>query len=168
MGFELSKQILHLAFSFYTVINQLHGVIMLVHFLNQRFKTMAVLQYHRKIGKMRRSLLLIKKRQLRRGRSSWVQTGRSEEWWNKLIGQDAPDSEWHSNFRLSKEAFQELFQLVSPHITPDTSSPNYRVLSPEKTLAVTLLFKRHWVVKNDCKSIWYCRLHSIKSYKLGN
>ena len=61
MGLELSKQILHLAFSFYTVINQLHGVIMLAHCLNQRFKTMAVLQYHRKIGKMRRSLLLKKR-----------------------------------------------------------------------------------------------------------
>ena len=52
-----------------------------------------------------------KKRQLRKGRSSWIQPGRSQEWWKKLIGHDAPDSEseWHSNFRLSKEEFQELF-----------------------------------------------------------
>ena len=62
---EATRQSLYLAFSFYTIINQLHGVIMLARFLNQRFKMMAVLQYHRKIGKMRK-VMQLKKRQLRK------------------------------------------------------------------------------------------------------
>ena len=60
MRFKAIKQLLYLTFTFYITINQLDGAITSAQFLNQRFKMMAVLQYHKKIGKMRRVMQLKK------------------------------------------------------------------------------------------------------------
>ncbi len=44
------------------------------------------------------------------------------------------------NFRLPREAFMEFAEELCPYISPNPSSPNYRALSTEKKLAVTLYY----------------------------
>ena len=44
------------------------------------------------------------------------------------------------NFRLPRERFVELAEELRPYISPNPLSPNYRALSTEKKLAVTLYY----------------------------
>ncbi|KAK6179874.1 hypothetical protein SNE40_012129 [Patella caerulea] len=48
------------------------------------------------------------------------------------------DSEWHKNFRMSKQDFQKLANELQPFIAQNTLSPNYTALSVEKKLAIIL------------------------------
>ena len=45
-------------------------------------------------------------RQVRRKRRSvWVINGRTDQWWQNMIGEDVPDWCWKKIFRMSKECF---------------------------------------------------------------
>ena len=51
----------------------------------------------------------LRARQLRRRRRSvWVINGRTDQWWENMIGADVPDWCWRKNFRMSKDCFYEL------------------------------------------------------------
>ena len=52
----------------------------------------------------------------------------------------APQETWKKNFRMSKEAFTELTELLHQSIAPNLNDPNKRAISAEKKLAVTLYF----------------------------
>ena len=56
--------------------------------------------------------------------------------WNGI----APEEQWRKNFRMSRESFRDLLAELNPYISPNDSSPNYRTLSAEKKLALTLYF----------------------------
>ena len=52
------------------------------------------------------------------------------------------------NCRTTKKSFMKLLAKISPLISPKSSSPNYRLLSAEKKLAVT------WYYLEDTESLW--------------
>ncbi len=56
--------------------------------------------------------------------------------WNGI----APEEHWKKNFRMPRESFMDLLAELNPYISPNLSSPNYRALSAEKKLALTLYF----------------------------
>ena len=44
----------------------------------------------------------------RKRRSVWIINGRTDQWWQNMIGEDVPDCCWRKNFRMSKECFSFL------------------------------------------------------------
>jgi len=88
-------------------------------------------------------------RQVRRKRRSvWVIKGRTDQWWQNMIGEDVPDWCWKKNFRMSKDCFLELANELCPFLAPNSDSPNRRALSTEKRLAITLYYLK------DTGSLW--------------
>ena len=82
-------------------------------------------------------------------RSLWVRfTERTGTWWQKMLGPDVTDNCWRKNFRMNKEDFFELAGLLKPIIRPKWISPNYRQLTTEKKLAITLHYLK------DTGSLW--------------
>lgn len=57
-----------------------------------------------------------------------------------MNGEDSSDDVWHKNFRLSRNQFNCLVQDLRAWISPDPKTPNYRALSAEKKVAVTLYY----------------------------
>ena len=49
----------------------------------------------------------------RKRRSVWVINGRTDQWWQNMIGEDVPDWCWRKNFRMSKECFISFIPLKS-------------------------------------------------------
>lgn len=88
------------------------------------------------------------RRARRKARSIWVENGRTDQWWQNMIGEDVTERCWRKNFRMSKECFYELADELRPFIAPHPNSPNYRALSTEKRLAVTLYYLK------DTGSLW--------------
>ena len=124
-----------------SLIFQMHMVILTwkIHVKHRNDAYMAFLTrkrfvFYRKLQYERRRRLLRKKRRF------WVQAGRTEEWWQNMIGGKAPEEAWKKNFRLPRERFVELTEELRPYISPNPLSPNYRALSTEKKLAVTLYY----------------------------
>jgi hypothetical protein len=76
----------------------------------------------------------------RRPRSCWFKKGRTDLWWENMWNGIAPEECWKKNFRMPRESFMNLLAELNPYISPDLSSPNYRALSAEKKLALTLYF----------------------------
>lgn len=102
----------------------------------------------------RKSYLQRKRRHLqarrvrRKARSIWVINGRTDQWWQNMIGADVPEWCWKKNFRMSKECFYELADELRPYLAPHPDSPNRRALSTEKRLAITLYYLK------DTGSLW--------------
>ena len=84
----------------------------------------------------------------RKHRSVWVINGRTDQWWQNMIGEDVPDWCWKKNFRMSKECFRELSDKLCPFLAPNPDFPNRRALSTEKHLAITLYYLK------DMGSLW--------------
>ena len=76
-------------------------------------------------------LRMLQRRSNRKKRTLWVANGRTDAWWEKMIGEDISNHIWKKNFRMTKETFQELADHLRPKISPGIS-PNYRSLSTEK------------------------------------
>lgn len=53
----------------------------------------------------------------------WVAPGRSDKWWIIMLSGEAIAEEWMKNFRMPREQFEALADELSPHISPDPSSP---------------------------------------------
>ena len=64
--------------------------------------------------------------------------GRTDQWWQNIIGEDFPDWCWKKNYRTSKECFDELADELCPFLAPNLDSPNRRALSTEKRLTIIL------------------------------
>ena len=80
------------------------------------------------------------RRNSKKPHSCWYKIGRSDKWWKNMISGISPESYWFKNFRLSKSAFMNLAEQLKPFIAPNPKSPNYRALSTEKKLAITLYY----------------------------
>ena len=59
-------------------------------------------------------------------------------WWNNLLTGVSHEDVWKKNFRMKREEFFELCDGLRPHISPVPNSPNYKAISAEKELAITL------------------------------
>ena len=102
-----------------------------------------------KKSKMARKLKFMKARRMHhKARSVWIQAGRTDLWWQNLLGDDVPESCWKKNFRMTRQSFFSLADELRPFISPRENSPNYRSLTTEKKLAVTLYFLK------DTGSLW--------------
>ena len=97
---------------------------------------------------MRRKKHKQMRRLLRQPRTFWYEKTRTEQWWLNMIGEEASESSWKKNFRMTKDSFMALLEKISPLISPRPNSPNYRLLSAEKKLAVTLYYLK------DTGSLW--------------
>ena len=60
-----------------------------------------------------------------------------------MISGETPEEEWVKNFRMTREDLFDLVHQLQPYISPDESSPNYRLISAEKKVAVTLYYLKH-------------------------
>ena len=55
-------------------------------------------------NKLQRKRKHAQARQLRRkARSVWFQKGRTDQWWQNMLGENATDSNWKKNFRMTRE-----------------------------------------------------------------
>eukprot|EP00794_Sanderia_malayensis_P020819 gene20819-biopygen15353 len=57
-----------------------------------------------------------------------------------MIGGMVAEENWKKNFRMTQEMFYELVEELRPYISPDNSTPNYRALSADKKVAITLYY----------------------------
>ena len=73
-------------------------------------------------------------------RSCWFKPGRTGKWWENMINGVCPNSFWVKNFRMSRESFMNLVEELELFIAPDPRTPNYRALTAEKKLAITLYY----------------------------
>ena len=99
-----------------------------------------------KLKRKRRHMQI--RRMFRKPRGFWYKRSRTEDWWLKMISDKASARSWKKNFRMSKESFQDLLAKISPFISPKPNSPNCRLMSAEKKLAVTLYYLK------DTGSLW--------------
>ena len=74
--------------------------------------------------------------------------GRTDQWWTNLLHENVPPGTWKKNLRMSKECFYNLVAQLDPVIGPKPNSPNYRFLTTDKKLAVTLYYLK------DTGSLW--------------
>ena len=120
---------------------QLYGLILLYK-LNERHLQEALCKANlRKRNYFLKRLKKIKQRRLRRKkRKYWFKPGRTDQWWQNMLNGVAPQEEWKKNFRMTKESFLEMVKKLRPLIAPNPNSPNSRVVSVEKKLAVTLYY----------------------------
>ena len=84
----------------------------------------------------------------RKRRTIWVANGRTDQWWTNLLHENVPPGTWKKNLRMSKECFYNLVAQLDPVIGPKPNSPNYRFLTTDKKLAVTLYYLK------DTGSLW--------------
>ena len=92
---------------------------------------------HRKLSRLCRS-----------PRTIWVANGRTDQWWRNLVSENLPLGTWKKNFRMSKECFYNLVAQLDEVIRPKPNSPNYRALTTDKKLAITLYYLK------DTGSLW--------------
>ena len=72
-----------------------------------------------------------------------------------MIGGMVAEENWKKNFRMTQEMFYELVEELRPYISPDNSTPNYRALSADKKVAITLYY-----LKDTGSLIMTANLHS--------
>ena len=77
---------------------------------------------------------------VRKKRAIWFKRGRTDLWWQNILFGVAPDEMWKKNFRMSRDLFTNLVFELRDYISPDPLSPNYRALTAEKKLAITLYY----------------------------
>lgn len=127
--------------SFTAIIFQLYGLISLwkIH-LRRQEDTICMLLLRKKsywLRKLKRS----RQRYLRRKkRSCWMKPGRTALWWENILNGVSPEESWKKNFRMSRNDFMELATELRPYISQRPGSPNYRCLTTERKVAITLYY----------------------------
>ena len=137
-------------FSLLTALTlQLNGLIIAYKLLEAK-RIMAVGAYlcTRKNNLIRKKKHAKQRFLYRKPKSFWVEKGRTDQWWQNMIGSDVPEICWKRNFHMTKECFLELAADIHPVISPKPNCPNYRYLTTEKKLAITLYYLK------DTGSLW--------------
>ena len=120
------------------------------YFMHQRRIIDAILaiSLRKKNHFVRKMGLMRLKRLQHRPRSVWFKDGGNDTFWQNLVNGKHGDEKWKKNFRLTKEKFYELVDMLRPYISPDDTSPNHRKLDADKKLAVCLYYLK------DTGSMW--------------
>ena len=84
----------------------------------------------------------------RKPRSVWYKIGCNDEFWQNFLNGKHYDQKWVKTFRLTKDKFYELLEMLRPYVSPDETSPNHRKLDAAKRIAVCLYHLR------DTGSMW--------------
>ena len=125
----------------FSLILQLHGIIILWKIDEKRLQDLATAMNLRKRNIYLRKLRRIKQRRLFcKKRSCWNTPGRTEEWWLKMINGEYPPGRWKKNFRMSRDLLMSALDELRTFLRPKPNSPNHRALSVEKKLAMTLYY----------------------------
>ena len=82
---------------------------------------------------------VFKSRIQRKKRKHWVRPGRTSLWWDNFIKGAVVAEEWRRNFRMSKESFTKLCELIRPYIQRQSTNMKAPV-SVEKQLALLLYY----------------------------
>ena len=125
---------------FSCLLLQFHCLLYLSMAYKQHVSKQLIIYYATKQSKMRRKARHIRLRKLlRKKRSRWVNSGRTDLWCENMINGVSPDNDWKRNFHMSKGKFLELCEELRSYISPG-NSPNYLTLSVEKKVAVVLYY----------------------------
>ena len=134
---------------FLILILQLQGIMITYKVLEMKRNSILSAYLSVKKRNLLRKRKHLKARRLRRKpKSVWVINGRTDQWWQNLIGANVPQICWKKNLRMSRVCFYQLAEELRPFIAPNPASPNYRYLTTEKKLAVTLYYLK------DTGSLW--------------
>ena len=75
----------------------------------------------------------------RQKRSCWIKPGRTSAWWKAFQEEKVLPSDWKDNFRMSRESFNELCEIVHPYLVKKTS--RFRApVSVDTQLAIFLYY----------------------------
>ena len=75
----------------------------------------------------------------RQKRTCWIKAGQTSAWWKKFQENEVPASEWKDNFRMTKQSFHELCEIVHPHLVKKTT--RFRVpVSADTQVAIFLYY----------------------------
>ena len=133
---------------FTSLLLQLHGLIYVFALLKKFRDDKLLIYYATKRTILQRKLRHIQMRKMsRKRRTVWVNDGRTEAWWLNMIKGILPEDDWKRNFRMTREKFCLLCEQLRPYLLPG-KTPNYRLLSVEKKVAVTLYYLK------DTGSLW--------------
>ena len=118
---------------FVTLILQCHALFVTYKLLERKRNQMLCMHLSAKKNYLMRKRKHAQLRRFRRKQKSvWVVNGRTDQWWQNMIGGNVPDSFWKKNVRMSKDSFHELAAELVSYIAPKPASPNYRLLDTEK------------------------------------
>ena len=121
-----------------SAVIKLHGIILLWKINQRKIINLALGIFSRQKSKISTK---IEQRKLRRKqRGCWYKPGRTDLWWRNICLGVAPEECWKKFFRMDRNLFYKLLREVDPYITPNPLSPNYRALSSETKLALTLYY----------------------------
>ena len=86
----------------------------------------------------------MRERRLRRNRRRfWFKPGRTENWWVAMKNEVDLGESWKKNFRMSRPLFANVVQELRAWLSPDPRSPNFRALTPENNVAMTLYYLKY-------------------------
>ncbi|XP_057299347.1 putative nuclease HARBI1 [Hydractinia symbiolongicarpus] len=119
-------------------IHYVHTALQYTHY--RTLLTASLLSGSKRNCWIKKQKALKEQRKNRIPRSTWFKQGRVEQWWLNMFFDVLPEEDWKKNFRMTKAMFTNLVDQIRIWITPDNTSPNYRALSAEKKVAVTLYY----------------------------
>ena len=102
----------------FSLILQLHGIIILWKINEKKLQDLATAMNLRKYNIYLQKLRRIKQRQLfHKKKSCWNTPGRTEEWWLKTINGESPPGRWKKNFRMTRDLFMSVLDELWPFLT---------------------------------------------------
>jgi hypothetical protein len=126
---------------FSVLITKLQGILMLWKLNQARALSLAFGVLARRKTKIKRKLLHKQIRRMqRKDRSTWYKPGRTDLWWQNIRMGISPKECWKQFFRMDRDFFYNLLNEIDAHIKPNPLSPNFRALSSETKLALTLYY----------------------------
>ncbi|XP_057310515.1 putative nuclease HARBI1 [Hydractinia symbiolongicarpus] len=120
---------------------QLLSILVLKFLQEQRrlnnLRYQAVMERNTALSRYRRARL----RYVRSKRKCWIKPGRTDKWWDNLhIVGNMCDDTWLQNFRMTKQQFMKLVELIRPYAKERSSQVRKDVIPLEKRLAITLYY----------------------------
>ena len=118
---------------------QLYGLIMSYKMFAHRNNMILASFLSSRQSKLQRKRKHALARQLRRkARSVWFQKGRTDQWWQNMLGENATDGNRKKNFCMIRDGFYDIAALLDPFTASKHGSPNYHLLLSEKKPAIPL------------------------------
>ena len=126
---------------FSVLITKLQGILMLWKLNQARALSLAFGVLARRKTKIKRKLLHKQIRRMqRKDRSTWYKPGRTDLWWQNIRMGISPKECWKQFFRMDRDFFYNFLNEIDAHIKPNPLSPNFKALSSETKLALTLYY----------------------------
>ena len=114
-----------------------HMNLMMFYMLKERYRQIV---NNRRLMIISKRFFYLKKLFIKRQkRTCWIKAGRTSAWWKKFQENEVPASEWKDKFRMTKQSFHELCEIVHPHLVKKTT--RFRVpVSADTQVAIFLYY----------------------------